>query len=218
MNDAARGPRLNPSGLLAKIFLRSKITSLIMVAIALLGIMAIAFTPRLYNPEIVVPAAQIIVVRPGNSPSQILEQIVHPLEQLMASLKGVKHTYGYADNDMGVVMVQFKVGADEIASLMYLYNELRRNMDRLPPGTQPPFVKSMGINDVPILAVTLSSKSFSETRLRQIAVRFLDQLHSVPDTGVSHIIGVEPEAIRILVDSQRLASNGLSLGRPTVVF
>ena len=131
----------------------------------------------------------------------------------MGSLKGVDHTYGYADNDLGVVMVQFKVGADEIASLMYLYNELQRNMDRLPPGTQPPLVKSMGISDVPILAVTLSSQTFTETRLRQIAVRFLDQLHTVPNTGVSHIIGVEPEAIRIMVDPQRLAGNGLSLNQ-----
>ena len=119
--------------------------------------LAILITPRLYNPEIVVPAAQIIVVRPGNGPEQILAQVVTPLEELMASLKGVKHTYGYAVNDMGVVMVEFEVGADEIASLMYLYNELQRNMDRLPPGTRLPLVKSMGINDVPILAVTLSS-------------------------------------------------------------
>ena len=213
MNDPNQGPHLNPSGLLAKIFLHTKITPLIMVAIAVFGILAIAVTPRLYNPEIVVPAAQILVVRPGNSPDQILEQIVRPLEQLMSSLKGVKHTYGYADYDLGVVVVQFEVGADEIASLMYLYNELQRNMDHLPPGTQPPMVKSVGINDVPILAVTLSSRTFSENKLRQVAAHFMTQLHSVPDTGVSRIIGVQPQATRILVNPQRLASTGLSLNQ-----
>jgi multidrug efflux pump subunit AcrB len=213
MNDAAPAPRLNPSGKLAKAFLYTKITPLIMLAIALFGVMAVLITPRLYNPEIVVPAAQIIVVRPGNSPEQILAQVVRPLEQLMFSLKGVKHTYGYAVNDLGVVMVEFEVGADEIASLMYLYNELQRNLDRLPPGTRLPLVKSMGINDVPILAVTLSSKSFSETQLRQIAEHFLVQLHSVPDTGVSTVIGTAPEAVKILVEPQRLAATGISLNR-----
>jgi multidrug efflux pump subunit AcrB len=89
MNDAAPAPRLNPSGKLAKGFLHTKITPLIMLAIALFGIMAILITPRLYNPEIVVPAAQIIVVRPGNSPEQILAQVVRPLEELMSSLEGV---------------------------------------------------------------------------------------------------------------------------------
>ena len=213
MNDPAPGPRLNLSGWLAKSFLHTKITPLMMLAIALFGALAILITPRLYNPEIVVPAAQIIVIRPGNSPEQILAQVVTPLEELMASLKGVKHTYGYAVNDQGVVMVEFEVGADEIASLMYLYNELQRNMDRLPPGTRLPLVKSMGINDVPILAVTLSSKSISEMRLRQIATLFLAQLHSVPDTGVSTILGTDPEAVKILVDSRRMAATGLSLNR-----
>jgi multidrug efflux pump subunit AcrB len=213
MSDATPAPRLNPSGRLAKGFLHTKITPLIMVAIALFGILAVLVTPRLYNPEIVVPAAQIIVVRPGNSPEQILSQVVRPLEELMFSLKGVKHTYGYAVNDRGVVMVEFKVGADEIASLMYLYNELQRNMDRLPPGTRLPLVKSVGINDVPILAVTLSSKSFSETQLRQIAENFLVQLHSVPDTGVSTVIGTAPEAVKILVEPRRLAATGISLNR-----
>jgi multidrug efflux pump subunit AcrB len=79
---------LNVSGRLAKTFLHTKITPLIMLAIALFGTLAILVTPRLYNPEIVVPAAQIIVVRPGNSPQQILAQVVHPLQQLMSSLKG----------------------------------------------------------------------------------------------------------------------------------
>jgi len=211
MSAPAGSPRLNPSGKLAQVFLRTKITPLVMLAIAIFGIMAVLVTPRLYNPEIVVPAAQIIVMRTGNGPEQILAQVVRPLEELMSSLKGVKHTYGYAVNDMGMVMVQFEVGADEIASLMYLYNELQRNMDRLPPGTAAPLVKSMGINDVPILAVTLSSKTFTETKLREVAQHFLEQLHTVPDTGVSRLIGSEPQAVRIMVAPRRLAAVGISL-------
>ena len=213
MKTPAATERLNFSGKLADIFLHTKITPLIAVAIVLFGLLAVLTTPRLYNPEIVVPGAQIIVSRPGNGPAQIRAQIVRPLEQLMHSLKGVKHTYGYAANDMGVVMVQFKVGADEIASLMYLYNELQRNMDRLPPGTMTPLVKSMGINDVPILAVTLSSRSATETRLRQIAEHFLAQLHTIPDSGISHVIGTRPQAVRILVAPQRLAATGIPLDR-----
>ena len=211
MINEAPERHLNLGGKLARGFLHTKITPLIMLAITLWGILAILMTPRLYNPEIVVPAAQIIVVRPGNGPEQIQSQIVRPLEEFMSSLRGVKHTYGYAADDVGVVMVEFEVGADEIASLLYLYNELQRNLDRLPPGTRLPLVKSMGINDVPILAVTLSSKTLSETRLREVAERFLEQLHTVPDAGVSEVIGAEPEAVKILIDPRRLAATGISL-------
>lgn len=211
--DTAVSGELNSAGRLAKMFLHTKITPLIMLAITLFGLLAVAATPRLYNPEIVVPAAQIIVARPGNSPEQILNQVVRPLEQLMASIKGVKHTYGYATNDVGVVTVQFKVGANETSSLMYLYNELQRNLDHLPPGTRMPLVKSIGINDVPIMAVTLSSKTVSPTRLRVVAERFLAQLHTVPNVGLSQVIGWQPAAVRIEVNPQRLASAGIALNR-----
>jgi multidrug efflux pump subunit AcrB len=200
-------------GRLARAFLHTKITPLIMIALTLFGVMAVVVTPRLYNPEIVVPAAEILVARPGNSPEQIQAQVVQPLEQLVSSLHGVKHVYGYAADDLGVVTVRFEVGADETASLMYLYNELERNIDRLPSGARQPLVKSIGINDVPIMAVTLSSDSLDGQELRAVSEHFLAQLHSVPDVGVSGVIGAEPRAVKILVDPQRLASSGLALGQ-----
>ncbi|OYV27117.1 MAG: hypothetical protein B7Z82_06430, partial [Halothiobacillus sp. 20-54-6] len=71
-------PRLNLAGKLARGFLHSKITALIMIALTLFGLMAFFITPRLYNPEIVVPGAQILVQRVGNSAQQIQEQVVKP--------------------------------------------------------------------------------------------------------------------------------------------
>ena len=130
--------KMNLAGRLASGFYRSKITVLIMLAIALFGAMAVLVTPRLYNPEIVVPAAEIFVMRPGSNSEEVHNLVVRPLEALMASLPGVHHTYGYAVNDMGIVTVQFQVGANEEKSLLELYNQLSRNIDRMPPGHQPP--------------------------------------------------------------------------------
>ena len=202
---------LNLAGRLAKSFLSSKITALIMLALTLFGALAISVTPRLYNPEIVVPAASIFVMRPGNTPEEIQNTVVKPLESLMASLKGVEHTYGYAVNDMGVVTVQFQVGANEEQSLLLLYNQLMRNMDRLPAGTMQPLVKSIGINDVPVMAVTLSSGRLDGMQLRELGLRFLEQLRSVPNVGNSSVIGGQKRAVRIDIDPRRLANAGLSL-------
>ncbi|SEA41012.1 Multidrug efflux pump subunit AcrB [Desulfuromusa kysingii] len=202
---------MNIAGWLAKTFLHTKITLLIMLAISLWGAMAVFVTPRLYNPEIVVPAASIFVMRPGYSPEEIQNQVVKPLESLMASIKGVEHTFGYAVNDMGVVTVQFEVGANEERSLLLLYNQLMRNMDRLTPGAMSPLVKSIGVNDVPILSITLSSGQFDGIDLRELGMRVLEQLRSVPDVGDSMVIGGQKRAALIDIDPQRLASAGLNL-------
>lgn len=202
---------LNSAGKLAKTFLESKITALIMLGVTLWGLMAYFVTPRLYNPEIVVPAAQILVVRPGQSPEEIQAQIVKPLEALMSSLSGVEHTFGYSVNDLGVVTVQFEVGRDETDSLVKLYNEMNRNMDRLPPGTMQPIVKSIGISDVPILTITLSSEFHDGVVLREVANRFLEQLRALPDVGVNSIIGGQKMAARVLIDPAKLSSTGITL-------
>ncbi len=202
---------LNLAGRLAHAFLESRITVLIMLGLTLFGVLAINVTPRLYNPEIVVPAAQIIVARPGQTPGEIRAQVIEPLEALMAGLAGVKHTYGYAVDDMGVVTVQFEVGRNEVDSLLLLYNELQRNMDRFPPGTQRPLVKSIGITDVPIVTITLSSASLDGVALREIAQKFLARLRAIPDVGTSRVIGGQRRAVNVLIDPQRLASSGIAL-------
>ncbi len=205
--------QMNLAGRLASGFYRSKITVLIMLAIALFGAMAVLVTPRLYNPEIVVPAAEIFVMRPGSNSEEVHNLVVRPLEALMASLPGVHHTYGYAVNDMGIVTVQFQVGANEEKSLLEVYNQLSRNIDRMPPGTMQPLVKSIGINDVPILDVTLSSASHSQVQLRAVALRIMDQLQNVPDVANAELIGGARRAVNVWIDPQKLASSGVSLAQ-----
>ncbi|AEK58396.1 MULTISPECIES: efflux RND transporter permease subunit [Acidithiobacillus] len=202
---------LNLAGRLAQGFYRSKITVLIMLAIALFGALAVLVTPRLYNPEIVVPAAEIFVMRPGSDSQETHNLVVRPLEALMASLPGVHHTYGYAMNDMGIVTVEFQVGANEEKSLLEVYNQLSRNIDRMPPGTRQPLVKSIGINDVPIVTVTLSSDRYGPAQLRQVGLRLMEQLQSVPDVANAEVIGGSPEAVNVWLEPGKLASLGLGL-------
>ena len=207
----ASNDELSIAGKLANLFLYSKITALIMLSITLLGILAIAITPRLYNPEIVVPGAQIMVERPGYSSAQINDQVVKPLEALMGRLAGVDHTFGTAMNDVGMVTVQFEVGSSEEDSLVLLYNELIRNMDRLPPGTNEPLVKSIGINDVPTVTFTLSSDELDSVQMRALGQRLLEQLQSVPDVGASEVIGGHRQILSVQPDPQRMSALGISM-------
>jgi multidrug efflux pump subunit AcrB len=149
---------MNVAGKLARAFLTSKITALMILAVSLTGMLALLVTPREYNPQIVVPAANIIVAKPGASATEIRNLVVKPLEAIMNAQSGVDHTYGYASNDFGVVTVQFKVGENQEDSLVKMYNQLMQNIDRIPPGAMEPLVKPINVDDVPILTLTLASQ------------------------------------------------------------
>jgi multidrug efflux pump subunit AcrB len=202
---------MNFAGRLAKTFLTSKITAMIMLAITLVGMVAVMVTPREYNPQIVVPAANIIVAKPGATADEVENTIVKPLEAIMNSQAGVKHTFGYAANDYGVVTVQFDVGQDQEKSLVKLYNQLMQNMDRMPPGAMQPIVKPINVDDVPIMTLTLASTKQSDYELRYVALHVLEQLRNIPGVSFTELVGGRPRAVSIFIDAQKLAAAGLAL-------
>jgi len=206
-----RAAPLNIAGKLAGIFIESKITAMIMLALALAGMMALFVTPREYNPQIVVPAANIIVAKPGASAEEVQNLVVKPLEAIMNAQSGVDHTFGYAAPDFGLVTVQFKVGEDQEKSLVKLYNQLMQNLDRMPPGAMQPVVKPINVDDVPIMTLTLSSTKLDGLQTRQVASRVLEQLRNVPGVSFTQLIGGTPRAVNVWISPAKLAAAGIAL-------
>jgi len=204
---------MNLAGKLAKGFLFSKLTALFILVVTLTGMLALVVTPREYNPQIVVPAANIIVAKPGASAIEIQNLVVKPLEAIMNAQSGVEHTFGYATNDFGLVTVQFKVGESQEDSLVKLYNQLMQNMDRIPPGAMEPLVKPINVDDVPIMTLTLASAGYDDFRLRQVGLRVLEQLRNVPGVSFTQILGGRAQAVNVWIDPQRLEAAGLTLDR-----
>lgn len=204
---------MNMAGKLARAFLTSKLTALTIIGLTLVGLLALGITPREYNPQIVVPAANIIVAKPGASASEIQNLVVRPLEAIMNAQSGVDHTFGYASNDFGLVTVQFKVGENQEESLVKMYNQLMQNMDRIPPGAMEPLVRPINVDDVPIMTLTLASASLDDFQLREVAQRLLEQVRNVPGVSFTQIIGGRARAVNVWLDPQRLEAAGLSLNQ-----
>ncbi len=202
---------LNIAGKLARDFYKSKITPLIMITIMVMGIGALLITPRMYNPEIKVPAASIIIIRPNTSAIEMENQIVKPLEGIVSSIYGVDHTFSFAVDDMAVTTVQFKVGLNQQMCLMRLYNRIMRNYDRMPKGTYQPIIKSIGVEDIPILTITLYSNKLSPYQLRHLACKVLAELRGVPNMGTNYIIGGAPKAVNVEIEPDKLASYGIGI-------
>ena len=202
---------LNIAGRVTRYFINSKLTILVILLALLVGIMAIGITPRTENPQIVVPAANIIVSKPGASSREIEQLIVKPLEAILQGMSGVEHTYGMAMDSVGVVSVQFYVGQDKEDSLVKLYDRIMSNIDQLPPGARQPLIKPVDVDDVPVLTISLSSNELDDRQLRRVANEVLEHLRRVEGTSVSFIHGGRIRQINVNLDLERMQRYNVTL-------
>ena len=145
------------AGSIAKAFIKSKLTPLVVIASIFLGVFAVIVTPREEEPQIVVPMIDVFVSYPGASAQEVDELVTKPMSKLLWEIKGVEYIYTMSKPGMSIAIVRFYVGQDMEKSIVNLYNKLMSNYDKIPPGVSQPLVKPRSIDDVPILAFTLWS-------------------------------------------------------------
>ncbi|MDH4028758.1 MAG: efflux RND transporter permease subunit, partial [Nitrospirota bacterium] len=170
--------KIGISGRIAKTFLLSKLTPLIVITALLLGVFAVIVTPREEEPQIVVPMVDVFVQYPGASAEEVDERVSGPMEKLLWEIKGVEYVYSISRPGTAMTIVRFYVGEDMEASLVKLYNKLMSNYDRIPHGVSEPIIKPKSIDDVPILSLTLWSKRYNGYDLRMVAQEVADEIKS----------------------------------------
>jgi multidrug efflux pump subunit AcrB len=202
--------KLNLAGRIAEIFIQSKLTPLFILACAILGIIALTQTPREENPQILVPGAEIMVTLPGASASEVEQLVVNPLEALVRQISGVDHTFAVAMNSIAIVQVQFEVGEDKERSLVKLHDRIQGHCRNLPADAGRPIVRSIDVDDVPIVTVTLASEKYNDYALKRIADRMIERLRSMEEVSVAYVKGGRDRELRIELDPERLQAYGIS--------
>lgn len=202
--------KIGLSGKIARAFIQSKLTPLIVIASILLGTFAVIVTPREEEPQIIVPMIDVYVSYPGASAEEVDERATIPMSRLLWEIKGVEYVYTMSKPGMSIAIVRFYVGQDMEKSIVDLYNKLMSNYDIIPPGVSQPLVKPKSIDDVPILTFTLWSKEYSGYELRRVAEEVRDELKKDPEVSEFSVIGGQRRQMRVSLDPTRLRAYNLS--------
>ena len=202
---------LGIAGRIANVFIDSPITPLLMAAMLFMGLLGLVFTPRQEDPQISVPMIDIFVQYPGASADQVSSLATEHLERILSEIPGIKHVYSATSRGQAVVTVRFKVGEELGPSIVKVHDKIQSNMDKIPPGVSMPLVKPKGIDDVPVVTVTLWSGGVDDSVLRSLGLDVLQRLQEVSGTGQGFVVGGRPEQIRIEVLPERLNGYGISL-------
>lgn len=197
------------AGKIAKGFIGSKLTILLMVVFMVIGVYSSFLIPREEEPQIDVPMADIFVGYPGASPTEVESRVIKPLEKIISNIKGIEYVYSTSMKEQGMVIVQFYVGEDIERSFVKLYNEINKHMDQMPKGVTMPLVKTRAIDDVPMLGLTLWSENYDDYQLKQIAQELTNEIEKVNDVAITQKIGGRNREVRVVVDKDKLAASGL---------
>ncbi len=198
------------AGRLAQWWIHSKLTPLFIVSSVMLGLFAVLQLPREEEPQIIVPMIDVFAAMPGASAREVEERVTRPMEKLLWEIPGVEYIYSTSSPGMSLAIVRFRVGEDEEKSIVKLNQKLMANFDLIPEGASRPLIKPRSIDDVPILALTLSSARYNGFELRRVAAQLHDVVKQTPDVSAVEIIGGQRREIRVTLDEARLAAYGLS--------
>ena len=199
------------AGGIAKLFINSKLTVLLMIAFMAIGIYSSFLIPREEEPQIDVPIADIFVKYPGASPKEVESRVIKPLEKIVSNIKGIEYVYSTSMKEQAMLIVQFYVGEDIERSFVKLYNEIMKHMDEMPQGVSLPLVKTRSIDDVPMLGLTLWSENYDDYQLKQIANELNNEIEKIDGVAITKKIGGRNRQVRVILDSDRLAENGLDV-------
>ncbi|MBE9540604.1 MAG: efflux RND transporter permease subunit [Proteobacteria bacterium] len=173
------------------------------------GGLAIQFTAREEEPQIVVPMVDVLVQAPSLSAEQVERQVTIPMERLLSQIPGVEHIYSVSNAGQSAVTLRFYVGEDREESILNTYTKIHSNWDEMPAGVDNWVIKPVEVDDVPILLLGLWSDDaalYSDFELRRLAEELATVLQAVPNTSEVDVVGGRPRAARVLLDTGALAS------------
>jgi hydrophobe/amphiphile efflux-1 (HAE1) family protein len=199
---------------LSEPFIRRPIaTSLIMAAVALLGIAAFPFLPVAPLPQVDFPTVNVTAVLPGASAETMASSVATPLERQLGQIAGVTQMTSFSGLGATSVTIQFDLNRNIDLAALDVQAALTAASKTLPQTmTAPPTYKKLNPADAAILVLSVRSDTLPITLVDEFADSYLAQQISQV-TGVAQVAigGEQRPAIRVQVDPAKLASRGLTL-------
>ena len=203
-------PEFNPS----RIFiLRPVATSLLMLALLLVGILAYRLLPISALPQVDYPTIQVTTLYPGASPEVMTSVVTAPLERQFGQMPGLKQMSSSSSGGASMITLQFDLKLDLDVAEQTVQAAINSASNFLPTDLPiPPIYNKVNPADTPILTLAVSSSSLPLSKIEDMVdTRLAQKIAQLPGVGMVSISGGQRPAIRIQANDKALAAYGLSL-------
>lgn len=219
MSDQSHKTPLGIAGGLTRAFIGSALTPLMILAALAVGLVALGALPREEEPQISVPMVDIHIQAPGLKAEDAMKLVTEPMETIVKGIDGVDHVYSSTRDDYAMVTARFLVGTSSDAAVLRVHDKVNANLDRIPVGIDKPLIVGRGIDDVAIVALTLTPDPYAGDvtagDITRVARELQVEMAKIQNVGLTYLVGDAPEVIRIAPDPERLALYGITLQQLT---
>lgn len=200
----------NPSRLF---ILRPVATTLLMLALLLVGILAYRLLPVSALPQVDYPTIQVVTLYPGASPDVMTSIITAPLERQFGQMPGLTQMSSVSSAGASLITLQFTLELDLDVAEQTVQAAINAASNFLPNDLpQAPIYSKVNPADTPIMTLAISSKDLPLFKVQDLVdTRLAQKIAQLPGVGMVSISGGQRPAVRIQANHQALASYGLSL-------
>jgi multidrug efflux pump len=197
----------------APFILRPVATSLLMIAIMIVGLVGFGFLPLSALPEVDYPTIQVQTFLPGASPEVMTTSVTAPLERQFGEMPGLKEMSSASSAGSSVITLQFDLSLSLDIAEQEVQAAINASGSLLPTTLPaPPVYAKVNPADAPILTIALTSKTMKLTQVEDLAdTRVAQKISQLSGVGLVTINGGQRPAVRIQANIQSLAAYGLNI-------
>jgi multidrug efflux pump len=201
---------MNPSRLF---ILRPVATSLLMVALLIVGIVAFRFLPLSALPEVDYPTIQVQTLYPGASPEVMTSSITAPLERQLGQMPSLIQMSSTSSAGASVITLQFSLAINLDIAEQEVQAAINAAGNLLPSDLPaPPIYAKVNPADAPILTLAITSKTLPLPQIEDLVdTRLAQKISQLPGVGLVSVNGGQRPAVRIQADIRALAAYGLNI-------
>ncbi|AYF48565.1 MdtB/MuxB family multidrug efflux RND transporter permease subunit [Pseudomonas sp. 13B_2.1_Bac1] len=199
---------------LSRLFiLRPVATTLSMLAIVLAGIIAYRLLPVSALPQVDYPTIRVMTLYPGASPDVMTSAVTAPLERQFGQMPGLTQMASTSSGGASVLTLRFNLDINMDVAEQQVQAAINAATNLLPKDLPaPPVYNKVNPADTPVLTLAITSKTMLLPKLNDLVdTRMAQKIAQISGVGMVSIAGGQRQAVRIKVNPEALAANGLNL-------
>ncbi len=193
---------------------RPVITVVTMVALSVFGIVALFKLKTDEFPDVAPPFVSVGIPYPGGSPDAVEREVLEPIEEVIASISGVKKMQGTAQDGFAQILIEFQFEKPRLEATQDIRDAISTIRADLPEEMKEPIIKKVSDTDRPIVSLALSSQTLNAAELTRLAdPGIARELRSLGGVAEVTVIGKHERELTVYLRPEALQGAGVSVAQ-----